>query len=79
MAHQHESVTIDAEYDLSDEAQQAAIRRLENRIDRVKMIEIKQDIDAFVVYIDGKIHPKGTGFSTRKDAIDWCIKEGIWK
>ena len=36
MAHQHESVTIDAEYDLSDEAQQAAIRRLENRIDRVK-------------------------------------------
>ena len=38
-----------------------------------------EDIDGFVVYIDGKIHPKGTGFATRKDVIDRCIREGIWK
>ena len=43
------------------------------------MIEVKQDIDSFIVYVGGKIHPQGTGFATREDAIYWCIIEGIWK
>ena len=36
-----------------------------------KIVVIKRDIDAWVVYVDGKVHPRGTGFPTKKAAKEW--------
>ena len=41
-----------------------------------KIVKIKRDIDALVVYVDGKVHPQGTGFPTRKAAKKW-VKENL--
>ena len=35
------------------------------------MIEIKRDIDSYVVYVNGKVHPKGTGFESFRHAHNW--------
>lgn len=37
-------------------------------------IQIKQDIDAWVVYVNGKVHPQGTGFPTQQAAREWIQK-----
>ena len=34
-------------------------------------IQIKRDKDAWVVYVDGKVHPQGTGFPTKRAAQEW--------
>jgi hypothetical protein len=39
-----------------------------------KIIEIKRDIDSWVVYVDGLLHPQGTGFPTRKAAEKWVYE-----
>ena len=31
-------------------------------------VEIKRDVDSWVVTVDGKVHPQGIGFPTRKAA-----------
>ena len=38
-------------------------------------IQIKQDKDAWVVYVNGKVHPKGTGFPTQQAAEEWVERE----
>ena len=42
-------------------------------VDIGEKIEIKRDIDGYVVYVDGRIHPRGTGFVTKRAAMDWAI------
>ena len=41
-----------------------------------KIVVIKRDIDAWVVSVNGKVHPKGTGFPTWKAAKKWA-KENL--
>lgn len=35
------------------------------------IVEIKRDIDAWVVCVNGKVHPQGTGFATHREARKW--------
>jgi hypothetical protein len=42
--------------------------------EREMKITIKRDIDAWVVYVDGQVHPRGTGFSTREEAEEWVYE-----
>ena len=39
-------------------------------------LELKRDIDAWVVCVDGKVHPQGTGFATHREAKKW-VKENL--
>lgn len=34
-------------------------------------LELKRDIDAWVVCINGKVHPRGAGFATHREARKW--------
>lgn len=36
-----------------------------------EMIQIKRDRDAWVVYVNGKIHPQGVGFASKRAAKKW--------
>ena len=40
-----------------------------------KIVEIKRDIDAWVVYVGGNVHPQGTGFPTKRAAEKWIKQQ----
>jgi hypothetical protein len=48
------------------------VRVLKVKERKMEKIEIKRDIDAWVVYVNGQVHPRGTGFPTRKVAEEWA-------